>query len=251
MVATNFGFEDDAITEESRKELRKFLGYMSKMGYIPTIIGGWAVWSLIHETMSQDIDAVIYDEDTYYRFIEDKYFQDMNYNQYSKGSELAYWAKIVIDKNNQPQQIRFDVVFANKPQTIRKLGIIKDWSLIIENQQQVPFDGLTMYIPVVELLIVLKIIAALERREDQKLESRPDIISWLEGKIEKDFLDVAWLIKKKKLDKKRLKEFYARTKLQPYISKFIDGYKDAGYEERILQRVQIDFETIKKSLLLV
>jgi hypothetical protein len=248
VVATNFGFDDDAITEESRKELTKFLEYMSKMGYIPTIIGGWAVWSLVGETMSQDIDAVIYDEDTYYRFIEDKYFQDRHYEQWGKGSELAYWAKKVIDKNGKIQQIRFDVVFANEPQIIRKLKIVKDWSLIIKNQQQVSFDGLTIYIPIIELLIVLKIIAALERREDQKLESRPDIISWFEGKIEKDYLDIAWLIKKKKLEKKLLKEFYIKTKLQPHLSKFINGYRDAGYEERILKRVQIEFNTIKNAL---
>ena len=109
MVASNFGFDDETITEESRNELIKFLEYMGNMGYIPTIIGGWAVWSLTHDTMSQDIDVVIYDEDTYYRFIEDKYFQDRHYQEFAKGTELAFWAKDVIDRHGIPQRIRFDV----------------------------------------------------------------------------------------------------------------------------------------------
>lgn len=216
-------------------------------GNYPIVIGGWAVHSYTKGEMSQDIDIAIYDYETYYRRIEDEYFPEHNFIQYNKDTESAFWGKPVTDSNDQPEIVQFDIIIVSEKQTIRNLNIIKDWSLLVDNIQEANLDDLKIYIPKRELLINQKIIASLERKQDLRIERIASLIDRFNGKIKKDYLDIASLIKIGELDKELLKKFYEISQLTPHIDKFLPDYEREDYQD-IFTKIKIDLDTIKAEL---
>jgi len=242
-------YYDEDTTKESREELKTFVEYMNKTyGNYPIVIGGWAVHSYTNGEMSQDIDILIYDEATYSSKIEDEYLPQHNFIHYNKGTEEAFFGKPIMGKDGQPKIIQFDTILADQKQTIPELDIVKDWSLTIEHRKKVSLDDLKIYIPTRELLIVQKIIAALERTKDLKYETRSQIIDRLTSKIKKDYLDIASLIKVGPLNKEQLQKFYQVSKLEPHLDSFIAGYDREDYED-IFRRANITSDEIKQNLI--
>ncbi len=188
-------YYDSEITSNSREELKNFVNRLNKtLGYYPTVIGGWAVYYYTKDNMSQDIDIVVYDEDSYYKNIVPDFFEKFGYTERGLGTTSARYRKDIVLKDGKRETIHFDVMLGDIVNEIKGLEIKKDWKLILENQQEVEFDGGEMYVPIPEALITFKIIAAQERKYDMKYE-KDENISWFQDKIRKDYLDIAGLIK--------------------------------------------------------
>jgi hypothetical protein len=240
-------YYDPKIVQESYEELKAFLHIVNKtLGYYPTIIGGWAVYSYTNDIKSQDIDAVMYDPESYYKFIYEDFFRKRQYREFNVGGDDQHLGKQTIDSNGRPATIRFDVMFANNPQVIQKLGIVKNWKLILDNQKSVPFNGGNMYVPIREALITFKIIAALEREQDMKYVD-DELVPLFLSKIKKDHLDVASLIKLNPLEKEKLSKLFEETGVKSHASIFIENYKRNDYSD-IFERLDINFDLVKKAL---
>ncbi len=248
-------YYDPKITQESLDDLTTFLSMVNKtMGFFPTVIGGWAVYYHTRDQKSQDIDIVMPDEMSFYKFIENDFFRKRGYDDQEKGTDYQHYGRPTIDSNGKLTTIHLDVMYGDKKQPIKGLGIIKDWSLVLKNQIEVDFEGHKMYVPVIELLITLKIIAALEREYDKRYENDFERLAQLNSKIKKDYLDVASLIKVHevkrtsgtKLDKTKLKEFYKLTNTQSHVNKFVNQY-DVSYRD--ILDIGVTMNSIRTALL--
>ena len=247
-MVTGLDYYDPKITAESLSELTIFLKTVNEtMGYFPIVIGGWAVYYHTHQQMSQDIDVVMPDEESYYKFIQDNYFRNRGFDDWGKGSEFQHFGKPTTDSNGKPTTIRLDVMFGNKSQKIQNLEIEKDWRLVNKNQEKVTFENCQMYIPTPPLLTTLKIIGALEREEDLKYESNGELRTYFQSKIKKDYLDIAGLVKACNLEKDPLKDFFAKTKVEKHIPKFLLGYDRENYSD-IFTTVDITPNKVKETL---
>ena len=223
------------------------------MGFYPTVIGGWAVYYHTEYQKSQDIDIVMPDEESFYKFFEFDFFRKRGYDDQQKGTDYQHYGKPTTDSNSNPATIHLDVMYGDRSRIIRGLNIRKDYSWVLDNRDEVEFEGNKMYIPVIELLLTLKIIAALERGYDLKYEDNLEIRAQYESKIKKDYLDVASLIKvftagnpNKKLNQNKLKEFFIKSKVNEHIKRFVSVY-EAMYPD-ILQTV-VPMNKIKENLL--
>lgn len=247
-MVTGLDYYDSKITTESLLELTTFLKMINEtMGYSPTVIGGWAVYYHTRQQMSQDIDIVMPDEESYYRFIEDDYFRKRGFTEWDKGSEAQHFGKPTTNSKGNPTTIHLDVMFGDKSQTIRKLGIEKDWRLVAKNQEEVTFENCQMYIPTPPLLTTLKIIGALERGEDLKYESNGELRAYFQSKIKKDYLDIAGLVRACNLEKEPLKNFFVKTKVDKHIPKFLLGYDRENYSD-IFTTVDLPPSRVKEIL---
>ena len=241
-------YYDPEITSKSREELNKFVNRLNEtMGYYPTVIGGWAVYYYTKDNMSQDIDIVVYDEETYYKHIVPDYFEKFGFTERNLDTTSARYHKDMVLKDGRKETIHFDVMLGDIPNVIKGLNITKDWNLILQNQKEVIFDGGKMYVPIPEALVTFKIIAAQERKYDMKYESEDEIISWFQDKIKKDYLDIAGLVKSCKLGKEKLNELYSATNVGKDIDKFLQDYKKKDYAD-ILERTQLSFNQISTAI---
>ena len=241
-------YYDPEITSKSREELNKFVNRLNDtMGYYPTVIGGWAVYYYTEDNMSQDIDIVIYGEETYYKHIVPDYFEKFGFTERNLGSTSARYHKDIVLNDGRKETIHFDVMLGDIVNEIKGLKIKKDWKLILENQKEVKFDGGKMYVPIPEALITFKIIAAQERKYDMRYESDDEQISWYQGKIRKDYLDIAGLTKISGLNKEKLEELYSATNVGKDIDKFLQDYKKRDYAD-ILERTQLTFNQISTTI---
>lgn len=240
-------YYDPKVTEESYSELKAFIDLANRrMGYFPIIIGGWAVYSYTHDQKSQDIDAVMPDEESYYKFIHHDFFETRGYREFNVGGDDQHFGKEITDSNGKPTTIRFDVMFSNKPHLIKALNIVKDWSLIFDNRQVNNINGGKIYVPTEELLITLKMIGALERLHDMRYTSY-ELVPLFQSKIKKDYWDIASLIKTKKPDKKNLHKFYKKTRTDKHVNNFILKYKDNNYGD-IFTTIKMNFADVEEAL---
>jgi len=240
-MASNF-YEDE-ITDASFKELKRFIEWMNRRGTYPTVIGGWAVYAYEGGIGSRDIDVVMPDLSSINYILEDDYFVYNHYQTVKQGFVPVYYRKIV-ETTNGPADIHFDVFNGEqKREDSENLGIILDWSWTLQFQTQINIEDLQIYVPKRELLIILKIIAALGRTEDLKIKRD----FRLDSKIWKDYRDVAVLTIGKKLDKEFLNEYLEKTNVKKYLDRFISRFRRPE-NSSILEELGASIEEIENSI---
>jgi len=236
-------FYSEEITTQSFIELKKFLCWMyDKKGVIPIIIGGWAVWSYVKGKGSRDIDAVFYDEHSISYILIDEYFANNGYRVVKRGLIPLYYSKNVMTSNGE-REIIFDIFDASKNREDEEgLGITIPWGWTVQYRRKIKLvENLEMYVPVPELLIVLKIVAALGRSVTMKTSAEPERYR---SKIWKDYYDVALLIKSIRLNHDSLRTFLTDSNVNKHIIGFLKGYK-LDEHKNIFAELEIDYKTIE------
>ncbi len=236
-------FYDNEITNVSFQELQNFLTWMNRRGSFPTIIGGWAVYAYEGGLGSRDIDVVMPDTTTINQLLEDEYFLQNQFQVVKKGFIPDHYRKVVQTKQGDADII-FDVFNAENPREDSEgLGISLQWSWTLEFQEQKQIEKLDLYVPKRELLIILKIIAALGRTEELRTRSDLRLIS----KIWKDYRDIAILAYNKNLDNEFLKEYLKKTNVANHMPRFVTSFQDPRYNS-ILEELNCKYEDIKAVL---
>ncbi len=118
-------------------------------------------------------------------------------------------------------------------------GIRFDWGKVLEHRELREIDGLSLYVPKIELLVFLKIVASLERAS--KYDKTGD--GKIPSKIWKDYHDIAILASLNSMDKKLLNEFLEESNAKQYVNKFLLKYK-TDYPE-ILKGLDMSYESME------
>lgn len=198
---------------------------MNSKGVNTTIIGGWAVWTYTQGMGSRDIDIVIpnlsLNSDEYRK----EYFEKNGYNARSISYQVKFFEKSIPGTDDT---FIVDVFDGDKERVeMYELDVKFHWGWMLQFQQKMNVDGLEIFVPKRELLIVAKIIAALSRIKEYDALGN----SRLPAKIWKDFRDVASLSIRQVLDRPFLKEYVEKSNLGQYLGDFVSRYRRDAYED--------------------
>ena len=211
-----------------------------KKGMYPIIIGGWAVYAYKQALGSKDIDVVMpTDKDLNYILLEE-YFPANGYKvKKDEYFHPKYYVKEIEDKG-RIKEIIVDVFIGSfSKEDEEGYGIKFHWGKVLEYQELKEIEGFSLYVPKLELLVFLKIIASLERVS--KYDKTGD--GKIPSKIWKDYHDIAILISLNSINKELLNTFLEESNVKQYVNKFLLKYK-TDYSE-ILKKLDISYESIE------
>ena len=125
------------------------------------------------------------------------------------------------------------------------MGISFHWNLIPQYHEERKIRDQPVLVPKRELLIITKIIAALDR---QKRLQRTGSVA-LKSKIWKDYYDTAILIKVNQvIDKEFIKKYIEESNLKPHMKEFMAKY-DEPEHKNFLPEIGITISEIESALL--
>ena len=225
----------DLISEDYRKEITSTsiieLQQLTKWqkvhhGSWSTIIGGWAVWTYYQESFgSRDIDLILPSDLNKRIEITDSYFPDHQIKTKSKdafGSDV-YYAKDIIFEGGR-DEIVFDLFYPEKPRPDNdELGVTVDWKWVFDFSKEQPIgNDCFIEVPDPELLLPIKMVAALSRLEELKRTKDP--VRKL-SKIWKDYYDVGILTKYVDFNQVQLEVHMKKIGFtRDLVTRFLDGY---------------------------
>ena len=214
---------------------------VEKKGIKPVIIGGWAVEAFQKSKGSKDIDIVIQDSDVE-KLLSGDFFSEGGMDEVQQGWPLRYQKQIQF--KGKPKTIECDIFNADVPrEDYERIGIKLHWKLVIQFSEPRKIRDIPVLVPQRELLIITKIIAALDRLARYKKIGNKKA----QSKIWKDYYDIAVLINMNpEIDKVFLKKYVDEVNLTQHMDEFIFGYK--GDYGGILDQIGITFEKINLSL---
>ncbi len=233
---------DTEFTDVSFEELRRFLKWMNeKKGIYPIIIGGWAVYAYKQALGSKDIDVVMPTDKDHNEMLLQEYFPANGYDvKKDKYFNPKYYVKEVEDKG-RTKEIIVDVFIGEfSKEDEEGFGIKFHWEKVLQYQELKEIEGLSLYVPKRELLILLKVIASLERTS--KFDKTGD--GAIPSKIWKDYHDIAIIISLKNLDTKLLRKFLEESNVQQYTDRFLIKYKTEY--SRILDDLDMSYQDIEE-----
>lgn len=223
-------FEDlyyEEITQNSFQEMIELCKWLNEIhGYHPVIIGGWAVY-LYHPTLgSRDIDILFPNRKLKHDVINNYLF---SHNYQSEGLiEKEYFKEVETPKGKE--KIIIDACSVEDINRLKGTEIIIPWSLAFEYQTSQEIEGVELYVPSVEALLLYKTKAALDRENDLKTTFDP---FFLQQKIRKDYHDIITLITFCKIDFNLLNELLNNLKFYEYfklVCEKIGARKEISYE---------------------
>ncbi|MGI0073375.1 MAG: hypothetical protein ACREA3_06155 [Nitrosotalea sp.] len=227
-MATIRHLYDPAITSKSRQELVQFAKWFNeKHGSWPSVIGGWAVWSYYQDGFgSRDVDLILPSDDWIETVLKKEYFPYRGFSPYQHLGDFLgqkHYGKLVDPDKPNGDIVFFDLLSASKPrEDPQELGVFVDWNWVNDFRKEAEIDGIKIFVPEVELLLLLKIIGALARIRDLRYATDP---SYLTSKIWKDYYDIANLLAYVTIDEQKLKNHITNTKLdKKLILEFFFGY---------------------------
>ncbi len=219
----------EEVTSESKKELIKFAKWLhEKHGDWPTVIGGWAVWAYYDKGFgSRDMDLVLPTDEWIENVMKNEYFVQNAVKPYKFANDLLgtkhYGKEIKINGKEKQEIIFFDLLSGSSlREDSENLGVYVDWSWVFEYKQTVPIGDAYIHVPEPELLIPLKIIAALARTRTLKQAQDP---TYWRSKIWKDYYDVSNLASHITINEAKLTTHISNTKLTKNLrEEFLAGY---------------------------
>ena len=184
-------FEDlyyNEITDASYQEMLEICRWLNQTrGYHPIIIGGWAVFLHYPTLGSRDIDILFPNRELKHDVVN-MYLFSHDY-KYEGTFVKEYFKEIPTSKRNE--RIIIDACSVEDINRVKGTEIIIPWKLAFEYQKEIKIEGVNLYIPSVEVLLLFKSKAALDREHDLRNSFDP---FYIQQKIHKDFHDIATLI---------------------------------------------------------
>lgn len=235
-------FEDlyyEEITKESYLEMIGLCKWLNEVyGHHPVIIGGWAVHFHYPTLGSRDID-ILFSERRLKHIVVDQYLSSHGYR--SEGLFTKEYFKEVKTKTGI-ERIIIDACSVEDVNRMKETDIIIPWALAFEHQKSVRTENVELYIPNVEVLLLFKSKAVLDRSEDLKEAFDP---FYLQQKILKDYYDIANLIINCEIDFNLLNDLLSNHNFFNY---FISVCEMIETKEEILDKHK-DWRTIKNEFI--
>lgn len=233
------------ITDASFELLKKFLDLMNEKNIQTVVIGGWATEAFKKGIGSKDIDVVMQNEDDVQKLLSENFFDKESVELVEQIYPLRY-KKTILVKGNQ-RTIICDIFSAEHPRTdFERLGIQIHWNLTYEFKERKTIRNIPAWVPKRELLIILKIIAAVDRSIRLDMKQFDDDEN-LASKIWKDYRDVAVLTVGQKLNKEFLKEHITKSHLLKYMDTFLSRYKQPE-NKKVLDDLSTDHTEMESAL---
>lgn len=212
-------FEDlyyEEITNESFQEMIELCKWLNEIyGYHPVIIGGWAVHFHYPTLGSRDID-ILFSERRQKDIVVNQYLNSHGYK--SEGLfEKEYFKEVITPRG--PERVIIDACSVEDVNLLKGTDIIIPWKLAFEYQKNIKTEDVELYIPKVEVLLLFKSKALLDRAEDLKEAFDP---FYLQQKILKDHYDIANLVTNCEIDFNFLYELLSRLNFYDYIISVFD-----------------------------
>lgn len=222
-------FEDiyyEEITKESFQEMIELCRWLNEIyGHHPMIIGGWAV-HFHHPTLgSRDID-ILFSERRLKDIVVGRYLGSHGYK--SEGLFTKEYFKEVKTPRG-PERIIIDACSVEDMNLLKKTDIVIPWALAFEHQKRIKTEEVELYIPDVEVLLLYKSKAALDRTESLKEAFDP---FYLQQKITKDYYDIVNLISNCKIDFKILRNLLSKCNFHEH---FISVFADMETNKEVLE----------------
>ncbi len=207
----------EQITDLSKSFLVSFLKFCSEKKIEPVIVGGWAVWAYTQADYSVDIDLVLKNKKELRKI--KPFFEQQGFKQENNGG--ISFVKQVSEQGIGEFQLRdiiFDVAFYSDKNTLaQNKNINLPWKLLEKNVQETNVLGFPMIIPTIELLLVFKTKALIDREYlkyklkgfEKSLERKRR-----EFKIEKDRRDIQNLRNTQQINQAKLERILQRTKFK-------------------------------------
>ncbi len=220
------GYKEE-IVSQSVQELQKLTKWQKEnQDTWSTIIGGWAVWTYYEKSFgSRDIDMVLPIDDSKRNEIINSYFPDNGIDAKPKdsfGAEIYYAKDITFRGGND--EIVFDLFYPEKPRPDPdNLGVFVDWKWMFDFCKEQPIGNeCFIEVPDPELLLPIKIVAALSRIEELRRTSNP---TRKLSKIWKDYYDIAILTKYVDFNQEQLVRHMTNIGINEELrNRFLDGY---------------------------
>lgn len=220
---------DKDTTDASFQLLKKFLDLMKQKNIQIIVIGGWATEAYREGIGSKDIDIVMSNDADVTKLLSENFFDD---DIYQIQQIYPIRRKKKISTNNATRTIVCDIFSAEYPRDdYEGLGIKIHWNLVQKFKESHEIRGIPVLVPKRELLIILKIIALVDRAERLDKKGNEDDDEDLESKILKDYRDIAFLVADQKLEKDFLKKYITESRLKPHMEKFLSRYKQSSNKE--------------------
>ena len=247
------------IIKASHRELVSFSRWMNKNhGNYPIIVGGWAVFSHLSKVSSKlgkaklgsmqlgfaplgsrDIDVVF----------ESKHLMDAVLLNYFRANgfiakkdilEVSYVKEVKTPLG--VEQIFIDACCAKDIRAIPDLNIKIPWSNAAKFNEKFEIDNdAIIYVPIVELLLMHKIGAAIGR----VLLRKPHPSDYLESKIWKDCYDITNLLARLPIKQAQLKKFLEQVKLDKHIEIL---FGELAAKKEILAEAKVNVEQLKEKI---
>lgn len=244
MERLSFNDYDKDTTAASFQLLKKFLDLMNEKGIQTIIIGGWATEAFKEGIGSKDIDVVMLNDEDVKKLLSENFFDNI-IEQVQQIYPLKYKKQILVKGENRT--ILCDIFHAAYPRTdYEKLGIHIHWGLTQLFKEQRQIRGISAWVPKRELLIILKIIAAVDRLARLDMRGGDDDEN-LQSKIWKDYRDIAVLVVGQKLDEKFLRKHIKKSNLLRYMDSFLSRYKQSE-NKKVLDELGTSPEEIESAL---
>lgn len=214
---------DKGTTDASFELLKNFLALMNKKRIDTVIIGGWATEAFKAGIGSKDIDVVMTNDEDIKKLLAENFFDNKGIDQTQQIPPLRYKKQISVDGRNRT--IICDIFSAEyQREDYEELGIKIHWSLTHKFKEPHSIRGTPAFVPKRELLIISKIIAAVDRSARLDLKGGDDDEN-LQSKIWKDYRDIAVLTVGQNLDREFLKKYITESYLLRYMERFLSRYK--------------------------
>lgn len=228
------------ITDTSFELLKQFLQVIDKKNFEVVIIGGWATESFVEGIGSKDIDVVFKNDDDVQALLSTNFFKKDKY-LIQQVYPLRYKKEVSLGKDTR--EIICDIFNADlHREDYEELGIDIHWKLTHQFKEKRQIRNLPVWVPKRELLIILKIIAAVDR--SARLDKVYDDDENLESKIWKDYRDIAYLAAHRELDKAFLKKYIKESRLKKHMDMFLSRYNQPEKKQVLEEELSITSEEI-------
>jgi len=233
-----FGRYKKKWTDLTLDELKNFAKWMNDiLGYHPIIIGGWAVYFYSPKMGSRDIDVVLPSWEMRDRII-DSYLKNNGYEQRQIAFGVNEWVKL-LDPEDTTSETYLDVCTLQDKNMVRGMDFEVPWSIAREWQRGMELEGLEIYIPDPEPLLVLKVKAAWDRFYKITKEGKN---GFLKDKLRKDRFDIISLLFECELRRDIIDEIVS---MHEFKECFVDALSRAISDNEILGRFDLEEENIK------
>jgi len=241
VVEVSGNFYDGESLTASFAELKKLLGFLQELGTPrPAIVGGWAVYAYEGGLKSRDIDIVMASEEDAMQQLHRNFFPKYNYAVKKDDPASSHWEKTVRTSDGD-RDIIVDVFYGDKKwKDEAYLGLEFEWGWTLEFQEELEIDGLPVFVPKRELLIITKMMAAVARAKEYDATGHYRLPS----KISRDYRDVARLTVGKELDRDFYREYVQKSKAGRYLGGFLSKYRQPDHDAML----QEDFGVTRKDM---
>jgi len=160
------------------------------VGYHPVLIGGWAVFYYNPRGLgSRDVDLVFPSRALKDRLVN-RYLLTHGYERQRK-SEFEEEYALVKETSRGTEHIYLDVATVQDRNRVHGADAELPWRLVFDHQRAGNIGDAEFYVPVPEVLLLLKAKAALDREHDSRHVFDP---FYLQQKAWKDYYDMASLL---------------------------------------------------------